>query len=77
MAANLVVSFALLFLLFFLHSHSVGTLARLADDTGMMAGVIVAYFYSMKTRERAPKSVYLIAFSGAVVLLVGLALGSF
>jgi len=70
MAANLVVSFAVLFLLIFLHSHSV-------DDTGMMAGVIVAYFYSMKTRERAPKSVYLIAFSGAAILYVGLVLGTF
>jgi len=77
MAANLVVSFAVLFLLIFLHSHSVETLARLADDTGMMAGVIVAYFYSMKTRERAPKSVYLIAFSGAAILYVGLVLGTF
>ena len=76
--ANLVTLFSVLLLLFFfLPVHSARALEPLAQNTGRMAGVIVAYLYSTKTQVRAPKSVYLIAFSGTIVLLAVLALGDF
>jgi hypothetical protein len=77
MVANFVAGFAVLLLLFFLPAHSVGALGHLAGDIGRMAGIITAFFYSTKTRERAPKSVYLIAQSCTIISVFGLALGSF
>lgn len=78
MAANFIAGFAVLLLLFFfLPAHSARALGPLVGDIGRMAGIITAFFYSTKTRERAPRSVYLVAFSCRIILLVGLALGNF
>jgi hypothetical protein len=77
MAAYLVAGFAVLLLLFFLPANSAGALGHLAGDAGRMAGAITAFLYSTRTREWAAKSVYLIALPFAIILLFGLAPGSF
>lgn len=72
---SIVVSFLVLLSMFFLPVDRGSALGRLAADTGRMAGIMTAIIYSRKTRDDAPQSVYLIAISGAVCLLVQQLLG--
>jgi hypothetical protein len=76
-AAYTVAGIAVLLALFFLPADNAGALGVLAGDSGRMVGAITAFLYSTKTRELAPKSIYLVALSCTIILLFGLALGSF
>jgi hypothetical protein len=76
-AAYFVAGFAALVLLFFLSANHAGALGPLAGDTGRVAGAVTAFVYSTRTREWAPKSVYLFGLSLALILIPGAAPGSF
>ena len=65
-----IVSFIVLLPILFLPANNSGALGHLAADTGRMAGSITAFFYSRKTREDAPQSVYLFAMSCAMFSLL-------
>jgi membrane associated rhomboid family serine protease len=69
-----IVSFLVLLSILFLPVNNAGALGHLATDTGRMAGILTAFIYSRKTREDVPQSVYLIAISCAVLLLVSFVL---
>jgi hypothetical protein len=76
-AALMIVSFIVWLSILFLPVNSDVALGHLAADTGKMAGMMTAYFYSRKTREGSPRSVYLLAIPCTALLLVWLALGNF
>lgn len=76
-AILVVVSFIVLLPILFLPANNVVALARLAADAGRMAGTMTAIFYSRKTKEDAPQSVYLFAMSCAMLSLVSWVLESF
>lgn len=73
-AAQMVVGFAVLLTLIFFPGESLKALGHLAGDSGRLAGAIVAFFYSTKNRDRAPKSIYLVALSWTIILLFWLGL---
>jgi hypothetical protein len=72
-----IVSFMVLLAIVFLPANNAGALGHLAADTGRMAGTMTAFFYSRKTREDAPQSVYLLAMSCAMFSLVWWVLENF
>ena len=73
MGVNLVALFPILFL----PASNDGALGHLAADTGRIAGTMAALFYSRKTREDAPRSVYLFAMSFTLSSIVWLVLEKF
>ena len=77
MGASIVTSIAMLFWLFFLPLSNSVALGHLASDIGDLVGIITAFVYSTKTRERTPKSVYLVAISCAIISLMVIAFASF
>jgi hypothetical protein len=71
--AYLVVAIGVMCAIFLLPMSNATALGNLARDAGRMAGAVTAILYSAKTRERPPRSVYVLG-AGAIVLLIGLAL---
>jgi threonine/homoserine/homoserine lactone efflux protein len=65
-----IVSFAVFLSILVLPANSARALGLLATDTGRFAGTMTAFFYSRKTREDAPHSVYFFAMSCAMFPLV-------
>jgi hypothetical protein len=72
-----IVSFIVLLLILFLPANNARQLGHLAADAGRLAGTMTAFFYSRKTREDAPRSVYLFAMSCAMFSLAWWGLGNF
>jgi len=69
-AILVIVSLIVFIAILFLPMNNAAALGHLAADTGRMAGTMTAFFYSRKTREDAPQSVYLFAMSCAMLSLV-------
>jgi hypothetical protein len=77
LAVLFVVSFMVLLLILFLPAGSTRAVGPLAADTGNFAGILTAIFYSSKTREITPRSIYLLAIVCVIFSVVSLVLENF